>query len=104
MSTITVSLNVIEIQLALPVATDATCSGLQILSGLCRDAGTASLVNVLPGRATPRRIQEPSQSNAKPTCPAQWRDHIDRGQASRLVMTIPYNAKFKSNWSYVNAH
>ena len=34
---------------SLPVATDATCSGLQILAGLCRDARTASLVNVLPG-------------------------------------------------------
>ena len=30
------------------VAVDATCSGLQILAGLARDAGTAALVNVLP--------------------------------------------------------
>jgi len=35
-------------------------------------------------------------------CPEQWREHIDRGVAKRLVMTIPYNAKFKSNWTYVN--
>ena len=35
----------------LPVATDATCSGLQILAGLCRDASTARLVNVLPSDA-----------------------------------------------------
>ena len=33
---------------SLPVATDATCSGLQILAGLARDASTAKLVNVLP--------------------------------------------------------
>ena len=33
---------------SLPVATDATCSGLQILAGLCRDKSTAQLVNVLP--------------------------------------------------------
>ncbi len=33
----------------LMVATDATCSGLQILSGLARDESTAKLVNVVPG-------------------------------------------------------
>ena len=33
---------------SLPVATDATCSGLQILAGLARDKNTAQLVNVLP--------------------------------------------------------
>ena len=33
---------------SLPVATDATCSGLQILAGLAKDASTAKLVNVLP--------------------------------------------------------
>ena len=42
---------------SLPIAIDATCSGLQILAGLCRDAGTASLVNVLPGEKTLRRLQ-----------------------------------------------
>jgi DNA-directed RNA polymerase len=35
----------------LMVATDATCSGLQILAGLARDASTARLVNVLPSDA-----------------------------------------------------
>ena len=33
---------------SLPVATDATCSGLQILAGLCRCKSTARMVNVLP--------------------------------------------------------
>ena len=33
---------------SLPVATDATCSGLQILAGLARDKSTARLVNVVP--------------------------------------------------------
>ena len=33
---------------SLPVATDATCSGLQILAGLARDKSTATLVNVVP--------------------------------------------------------
>ena len=30
------------------MATDATCSGLQILAGLARDKSTATLVNVVP--------------------------------------------------------
>ena len=34
---------------SLPIATDATCSGLQILAGLAKDKSTAQLVNVLPG-------------------------------------------------------
>ena len=33
---------------SLPIAVDATCSGLQILAGLARDKNT-ELVNVLPG-------------------------------------------------------
>ena len=41
--------------------------------------------------------------NAKRHIDPKWRDHIDRGVAKRLVMTIPYNAKFKSNWGYVNS-
>ena len=32
----------------LPIATDATASGLQILSGLCKCKSTAELVNVIP--------------------------------------------------------
>ena len=31
----------------LPVAVDATCSGLQILAGLAKDASTAVMVNVI---------------------------------------------------------
>ena len=27
--------------------------------------------------------------------------YVDRSVAKRLVMTVPYNAKFKSNWGYV---
>lgn len=84
----------------LMVATDATCSGLQILAGLARDKSTARLVNVLPGDK-PQDAYKAVADLAKPHCPVQWRDHIDRGVAKRLVMTIPYNAKFKSNWNYV---
>ena len=85
----------------LPVATDATCSGLQILAGLCRDQSTAKLVNVLPS-SEPQDAYKAVADNAKPHIDPKWRDHIDRGVAKRLVMTIPYNAKFKSNWKYVN--
>ena len=84
----------------LPVATDATCSGLQILCGLCRDASTAKLVNVLPSDK-PQDAYLAVADLAKPNCPEQWREHIDRGVAKRLVMTIPYNAKLKSNLDYV---
>ena len=86
---------------SLMVATDATCSGLQILAGLARDRSTARLVNVLPGDS-PQDAYKAVAELAKPNCPEQWREHIDRGVAKRLVMTIPYNAKFKSNWNYVN--
>jgi len=85
----------------LMVATDATCSGLQILAGLARDQSTAKLVNVLPSEK-PQDAYKAVAELARSSCPAQWRDHIDRGVAKRLVMTIPYNAKFKSNWTYVN--
>jgi len=86
---------------SLPVATDATCSGLQILAGLARDKSTAKLVNVLPGDR-PQDAYKAVAELARPNCPAKWQEHIDRGVAKRLVMTIPYNAKFKSNWNYVN--
>ena len=86
---------------SLMVATDATCSGLQILAGLARDKSTAQLVNVLPGDK-PQDAYKAVAELAKPNCPEEWREHIDRGVAKRLVMTIPYNAKFKSNWNYVD--
>jgi DNA-directed RNA polymerase len=85
---------------SLPIATDATCSGLQILAGLARDASTARLVNVLPSDS-PQDAYKAIAELAKPKCPEQWREYIDRSVAKRLVMTIPYNAKFKSNWNYV---
>ena len=86
---------------SLPVATDATCSGLQILAGLARDKSTAKLVNVLPSDE-PQDAYRAIAELAKPQCPEQWREHIDRAVSKRLVMTIPYSAKFKSNWQYVN--
>lgn len=85
----------------LMIATDATCSGLQILAGLARDRSTAQMVNVVPSHA-PQDAYRAVAEFAKPNLPEHLRDVVDRSVAKRLVMTIPYNAKFKSNWRYVN--
>jgi DNA-directed RNA polymerase len=85
---------------ALPVAVDATCSGLQILAGLCRDASTASLVNVLPGKR-PADAYRTVAEHAKPNVPESIRPHMDRKVVKRVVMTVPYNAKPHSNRGYI---
>ena len=85
---------------ALPVAVDATCSGLQILAGLCRDASTASLVNVLPGER-PADAYRTVAEHAKPNVPESIRQHMDRKVVKRVVMTVPYNAKPHSNRGYI---
>ena len=84
----------------LPIATDATCSGMQILAGLARDASTARLTNVLPS-IEPQDAYRAVANQAMSDIPEQWREYIDRSVAKRLVMTIPYNAGFRSNWRYV---
>ena len=86
----------------LPVATDATCSGLQILAGLAKDASTAALVNVLPGDR-PSDAYKAVAEEAKPHCPESVRPHLDRKVVKRVVMTVPYNAKTKSNRDYIKA-
>ena len=85
---------------SLPVATDATCSGLQILAGLCRDARTASLVNVLPGER-PADAYAVVAEHSKPNVPESVRDYMDRKTVKRVVMTVPYNAKPHSNRGYI---
>ncbi len=85
---------------SLPIATDATCSGLQILAGLCRDARTANLVNVLPG-ARPADAYAVVAEHAKPNCPVSIQPYIDRKVVKRVVMTVPYNAKPHSNRGYI---
>ena len=84
----------------LMVATDATCSGLQILAGLARDASTARLVNVLPSDQ-PQDAYKVIAEAAKPHVPASVRDHMDRKVTKRTVMTVPYNAKPYSNRGYI---
>ena len=82
------------------VATDATCSGLQILAGLARDRSTAQLVNVLPGDK-PQDAYKVVAEQAKPYSPASIRPHMDRKVVKRVVMTVPYNAKPYSNRGYI---
>jgi DNA-directed RNA polymerase len=85
---------------SLMVATDATCSGLQILAGLARDASTARLVNVLPSD-TPQDAYKVVAEAAKADCPAHLIPYLDRKVTKRVVMTVPYNAKPFSNRGYI---
>ena len=84
----------------LPIATDATCSGLQILAGLARDRKTAQLVNVLPSER-PQDAYKVVAEAAKPHIPPTLHKVWDRKCVKRTVMTIPYNAKPFSNRSYI---
>ena len=84
----------------LPVATDATCSGLQILAGLARDKSTAQLVNVMPSDR-PQDAYKVVAEIAKPFIPISLHHVWDRRSVKRTVMTIPYNAKPFSNRSYI---
>jgi len=81
-------------------ATDATCSGLQILAGLARDRKTAQLVNVLPSDR-PQDAYKVVAEVSKGSCPEHIRKVMDRKTVKRTVMTIPYNAKPYSNRSYI---
>lgn len=85
---------------SLPVAVDATCSGLQILAGLARDASTAALVNVLPSEV-PQDAYKVVAEQAAPHVPECIRPHMDRKVVKRVVMTVPYNAKPYSNRGYI---
>jgi len=85
---------------SLMVATDATCSGLQILAGLARDASTARLVNVLPSDK-PQDAYKVVAEEATPHCPVSIRPYMDRKTVKRVVMTVPYNAKPYSNRGYI---
>jgi len=87
---------------SLPVATDATCSGLQILAGLARDKSTARLVNVVPSEK-PQDAYAVVAEVSCPYIPEKYRAVWDRKCVKRTVMTIPYNAKAYSNRSYIKA-
>jgi DNA-directed RNA polymerase len=84
----------------LMVATDATCSGLQILAGLARDKSTALLVNVIPC-LEPQDAYKVVAEAARLACPEHLRQYLDRQAVKRTVMTVPYNAKPFSNRGYI---
>ena len=81
-------------------ATDASCSGIQILSGLSLDKNAATLVNVIPGDA-PQDAYTKVAEKAKTTSKLLDKEHIHllmtRSVAKKVVMTIPYNASIKTN-------
>jgi DNA-directed RNA polymerase len=88
---------------SLMVAVDGTCSGLQVLSGLSRDANTARLVNVLPGEK-PQDAYKAVAELANETLKSLGFHHLAklaRGDVKRVVMTIPYNATTWSNCGYL---
>ena len=82
------------------IACDATCSGLQILSGLSRDESCAKLVNVVPSDR-PQDAYKVIAEQAKPNVPEHIRPYMDRKTTKRTVMTVPYNAKPFSNRGYI---
>lgn len=85
---------------SLMVATDASCSGIQILSGLSRDKSAASLVNVVPS-SKPQDAYKVVADKAKPNIPEHLHEVWDRKCVKRVVMTLPYSAKEYSNRHYV---
>jgi len=85
---------------SLPIAIDATCSGLQILAGLARDKRTAELVNVTRS-PMPQDAYKVVAMESRGDIPARLRPHWDRKKVKRVVMTIPYNAKPYSNRTYI---
>jgi len=89
-----------RISTGLPIAIDATCSGLQILAGLAKDKSTAQLVNVLPSDK-PQDAYKVIAETSKPNIPLKLRPDWDRKCTKRTVMTIPYNAKPFSNRTYI---
>ena len=84
----------------LPVATDATCSGLQILAGMARDKSTAKMVNVLDSDK-PQDAYKVIAEQSLPDIPDRLKPYWDRKATKRCVMTIPYNAKPFSNRLYI---
>ena len=89
-----------RISTGLPVAIDATCSGLQILAGLAKDKSTAKLVNVLPSDK-PQDAYKVVAEKSKPNIPLRLRPDWDRKCTKRTCLTIPYNAKPFSNRTYI---
>ena len=84
----------------LPVAVDATCSGIQILAGLARDKSAAQLVNVTPSEGVQDAYAVIADAS-RPNIPKELHSIWGRKEVKRCVMTLPYNAKPHSNRQYI---
>lgn len=84
----------------LPVAVDASCSGLQVLAGLAKDGSTAQLVNVLPSDKPQDAYKVVAEASIE-SVPDRIKPFWDRKCTKRTCLTIPYNAKPYSNRSYI---
>jgi DNA-directed RNA polymerase len=84
----------------LPIAVDASCSGIQILSGLARDKAAAELVNVTPSDHVQDAYAVIAEL-AKPNVPESFHRLWDRKIVKKVVMTMPYNSKPYSNKDYI---
>ncbi len=84
----------------LPVAVDATCSGIQILAGLARDKSAAQLVNVTPSEGVQDAYAVIADAS-RPDIPEELHSIWGRKEVKRCVMTLPYNAKPHSNRQYI---
>ena len=71
----------------LPVAVDATCSGIQVLSGLARDKSAAKLVNVTPSD-TAQDAYAVIAETSKPNIPVEYHHVWNRKVVKRCVMTL----------------
>ena len=89
-----------RISTGLPIAIDATCSGIQIIAGLTKCKSTAKMVNVLPS-SEPQDVYKVVAEKSKPNIPERLRPYWDRKGSKKTVMTIPYNSKPFSNRSYI---
>ncbi len=82
------------------VACDATCSGIQVLSGLARDKNAAMLVNVTPSNKVQDAYAVIAETS-KPHIPVEIHHVWNRKAVKKVVMTLPYNAKPHSNRQYI---
>lgn len=101
---------------SLLVALDCTCSGIQVLSGIIKDADAASLVNVSPSDAPQDAYQAIADSAAqlmlgnvkapknvvqKVTGFDGYVSLLTRKLCKKVVMTLPYNAAARSHSDYI---
>ena len=109
----------------LPVAVDASCSGIQVLSGLIKDEVAGRLVNVTPSdvkqdayqevaNIVKAKLQQPVTLNreeiqdngkkkrVKHTVDlSAYADLVSRSVVKKLVMTLAYNASALSQGEYI---